>query len=345
MSDSFDKKTEIQKLAHLLHTDSQSIEYFDKLSVENLKHINELLNNALLGDESPLWGRLAQVTKFIPNFINAKIAQDILGAQITANLTYHMSVKDAISIARHFSIPFLVDTAEKLIPQKAEKIVQEFPIDLIRKMIKEMLKKSMHYTMGSYVDFLPQQTILTLMKEIPDEEDILKTAVFAERKDRLADLFEEFDDQKIISFVHKAQQLNLWSELLIIVHYLSNTQLERIAYLTYQFTDEEILTMLKTGIVLQVSHNLLNITRYMSDDDLKRISAMFDTLTDSEVIGFAESAADDELWSALAKILESIDTKHNDRLRNIFSQLSQEKQAGLKKAATVYGQRLNYLWQ
>lgn len=83
------KKSEIQKIVHLLHSSEETMEYLNSHTHEQLTDLRLKITHAILEEQSETWEPLAKVTKFMPNFLNAKVSEDILGPSITANITYH----------------------------------------------------------------------------------------------------------------------------------------------------------------------------------------------------------------------------------------------------------------
>ena len=91
-----DLMTEIEKLAHVLKVTPDKIQYLRSLGLDDFRQLNQSISDRLLTDSSDVWARLAGVAKFMPNFINAQVAKSLLGPNITANLTYHVDVKQAV---------------------------------------------------------------------------------------------------------------------------------------------------------------------------------------------------------------------------------------------------------
>jgi hypothetical protein len=94
-----------------------------------------------------------------PNFLNAKVSEDILGPSIAANLSYHLHPKDAIGIAGHFSIKFFCDVLEHLVPEKIEAMINQSPFDLMRRAVNELLSRRNYFLIGSLIDYTPIDSV------------------------------------------------------------------------------------------------------------------------------------------------------------------------------------------
>ena len=149
-----DLMTEIEKLAHVLRVSPDRIQYLKHLSLDDFRSLNDSISNRLLTDSSDVWSKLAGVAKFMPNFINAQVAKSLLGPNITANLTYHIDTKQAVSIASSLNIEFLAQVAENLVPARAKHLIEAFPMDVLVKLTRTLTRDKKFFTMGAFVDYV-----------------------------------------------------------------------------------------------------------------------------------------------------------------------------------------------
>ena len=124
-----ENKIEYQKLQHLLNTESKDFEFLQKLSADELRTLRVRMTEVMDLDQPEIWGRVAKVAKFMPNFLNAKVSETVLGALITANISTYVPIKDAISIMKNLSTPFLAEVAEYMIPEKSEELIENISVD------------------------------------------------------------------------------------------------------------------------------------------------------------------------------------------------------------------------
>jgi len=241
------KETQINKIIHLLSEKVENLPFLNKLNFEEMETFYSTLVNAIHGDNSPLWARLGQISKFMPNFINSKIAQDILGPQITANLTYHIPLKDALSISRSIKTKFLAEVAEYLIPEKTKELINAYPIELLKELTKEMVKQDKYFIMAGFVDLLPVEKIIKLSDAIPIEEDMIKISSFIQNKKYIAQLVALYTDDKIIKLLKAAHKIEKWAEMLEISQYLDDEQMHRMANVVTNLSIDEIITAVKTA--------------------------------------------------------------------------------------------------
>lgn len=241
VSDSkINKNTELKRLEHILGKQKEELGYLDKLEAGELFDLKNSIADAILNEHADSWEKLAKVSKFMPNFINAKIAQEVLGPSLTANFTYFIPVKDAINISAHFSKKFMADVSEHLNPSRLEPLLKEFPNERIKKIISELEERNGYYTMGNFLDYMPQDKILTLSEQIKSEETLIRTASYCNKKERLAPVVLSFSDDKAKSLLRKSADLDLCEDVLSVIMHISLADLMKYSDLIASLGDDLI---------------------------------------------------------------------------------------------------------
>lgn len=212
-------KPQLEKIAYLLDCKTQELNFLQNLHSDELESLKSKIENSIYNEKSELWSKLAQVAKFLPNFINAKIAEEILGANLTANLTYHIPINDALSIASFFSISFLTSLAEVLIPEKSKDLIAKFPDSKIILIINNLEKQEKYFTMANFVEYLPLDKLKKLAIEIKSELTLLKISTFVVKKERLALVIESFTLERLKKLLALAKELNLKDLVLEILNH------------------------------------------------------------------------------------------------------------------------------
>lgn len=191
------KHTELQRISHLLDLKESDLSFLEDVSLENLKFLYEKIENGIYKEQSGIWEPLAKVCRYLPNFLNAKVSEEILGPGITANITYHVPVKDAVSIASHFSIKFFCDVVEHLVPAKIEHIIDASPISQMRQAFKELMKRENYYIVGGLIDHTPLDKVVEISKDVTSDSMLLLLSNYVSRKERISAIMESYEDKKI----------------------------------------------------------------------------------------------------------------------------------------------------
>ncbi|HMV78830.1 MAG TPA: hypothetical protein PL048_04925 [Leptospiraceae bacterium] len=220
------KKTETQRL-HVLLGGADGLDFLERLSPHELFALRNKFSAAMQNEHAATWEKLAGVAKFMPNFLNARVSQDILGPSITASLTYFIPVSEAISISSHFNVSFMCDVIEHLNPAKLEPLIRDFPVDRIKKIIHEFEKRKGWYTMGNFVDYMPAEKVIMISKEINSDETLIRTGSFSNEKERLIPVIRAFSDDRIRSLLQTGSSLGLCDDVLAIIKYIPFEELKK----------------------------------------------------------------------------------------------------------------------
>ncbi len=190
-----EKEIELESILKLIKADKAEFSFLEKLEPSEIIKLKTQIVEAANSNMSDIFSPFAKVSKFLPNFLNAKATEEILGAKIAANLSYHLPPDDAIGIANHFSTKFFADVLENLVPEKIEEMIKKSSHDLMRKAVNELLTRKNYSLIGSLIDFTPLDSVEKIAKSLNKSEDLILISYYCKNKPRLLNLFEtKFDD-------------------------------------------------------------------------------------------------------------------------------------------------------
>lgn len=228
MSKSEAKHTEIEKLLHLLRAENaDDFSFLEKLTKEEIAKLRiRMLENAHF-EQDDIWKRLAGVAKFMPSFMNAKVGETVLGPMISANLSNHLPVKDAVSVMGYMSSSYLAKVADYMIPEKSIVLLNAIPMSILKKVTLELIKHKNYYTSAGFVDVLELDKIVELSKVISDENDLIAISEFVENKSCIARIVEGFSDARICKIIETAYQSNRQETVLSVFMHLTSKETQR----------------------------------------------------------------------------------------------------------------------
>lgn len=222
MQDVSEKSILIQKIIRILKANHADFSFLDKLEVEDLSQLNEGIQDALFNDQSEHWKKLAKVVKYFPNYMNAKISEQAIGAYITANVCYHIDTNDLAGISKHLSIPFLAEVTEIIIPSKSSRIVNEMPISIMQKIIYYLLEHHQHFVVASFIEVVHRKRLLQLIESIPKESDLIKCSEYIRNSEILKDIFLNFSSVRQMKIINSSIQLNKEAIIVRTLQYMSD---------------------------------------------------------------------------------------------------------------------------
>lgn len=207
------KEFEMKSICSLLGVPEKDLPFLEKLEHEEIHKLRNQIIIFMQDGQKEIWQPMAKVSKYMPNFLNAKVSEDILGANIAANLSYHLHPKDAIGIAGYFSIKFFCDVLEHLVPEKIEDMIRQSPFDLMRRAVNELITRKNYFLIGSLIDYTPDASVDKMARGMEKLSDLILVTYNARDKARVLKLFKNFDDTRIFGTVAAGLNGNLSEEL------------------------------------------------------------------------------------------------------------------------------------
>jgi hypothetical protein len=213
MQASTEQQSEYNKLLHLLgEQDTSVMQFLIKLSPDELTTLRQKVQSAIYSEQSSQWKRVAGVAKFMPNFVNAKVAEQALGPVITANISYYIDVRDAVSIMRFLSTPFMAEVAGYMVPEKSKELINKLPMDLMKKLVVYLCQNNKHFVVGSFVEVTELDRVVEIALHLNKESDLIGITKYVKDKSSLAGAYRAFNEQKrykLIEEAHRSNNLNI----------------------------------------------------------------------------------------------------------------------------------------
>lgn len=229
MGSQSNKQTEIQKLLHFLQVESmKEFSFLEKLSKEELQLLRLKIIDISQFTQTDIWKRLTGVAKFFPNYMNAKISETVMGPLIAANMSYYMPEKDAIAIMKYMSTSFLANVSEYMTPEKAKNLINQIPMDILKRVTIELIDKKKFMVAAGFVDVSEIPRLVELSKVIKNEDDLIHISSFVENKSYIAKIVEGFSDERLIKIITYAYNNNIHEEVLTVFSHLSAKEVQRI---------------------------------------------------------------------------------------------------------------------
>lgn len=229
MSDDNKKQTELQKILTLLQIEQdESFSFLNKLSKEELQLLRLKIIDVAQFTQTDIWKRLTGVAKFFPNYMNAKISETVMGPLIAANMSYYMPEKEAISIMKYMSTPFLATVSEYMTPENAKNLINQIPMDILKKVTIELVKKKKYLVAAGFVGVSEISRLIELSKVITNENDLIKISSFVENKEYIAKIVEGFSDERLNKIITLAYNNQEQEEVLNVFIHLNKKETQRI---------------------------------------------------------------------------------------------------------------------
>ena len=170
MSAKTDTRSEIVKLARLLHVEADSLEYLDAVPASELREYREQIVDLLYDDDREQLSRAAEAARLLPGATLAKIGERALGPLICAHLTGLLDPARAADIAQHFPTEFLAELAAEMDPRRAVAVIAATPAETVVTIAAAMARRGEHVGMGRFVAHLDDATLTEAIGRLSDEQ-------------------------------------------------------------------------------------------------------------------------------------------------------------------------------
>jgi hypothetical protein len=225
-----DSNVEIRRLAALMHCNKEDLNYLLPLSGEGIMRLRMQFQDSLIDDFAPALSKLAATASITPTAISEKICVRYLGPTLTGYLAYFTSIKSATKLAKRLDADFLIELSKELVPERVKDLLANFPPDLMRPVTQGLVEDCAWETMGGFVDYLPPETSLALIEDVPDPIACLWISSFAQNKELIAEVVSEFSDEMLIGLVSGSlTRPELMREICVIAEHLPEESLEQIS--------------------------------------------------------------------------------------------------------------------
>lgn len=231
-------QAEVLKLARLLGAAEKDLAFLADGDALAIRALREQMTAQLYDDGKALLQKVAAATKLTPTGISAVIAEKALGPLLCARVASLVGPEKAIDISKKLSPAFLAETCLHLDPRRTADIIRGTPVELVVAVSKILQAKQEYVTMARFVDALTPEAIKAVINATPDEEPLLRTAVFAENPALHNELVSYLPQSRHKSLIAKAAvDAELWSAALSLMSHLNPRWMSELGRLTAELDE------------------------------------------------------------------------------------------------------------
>lgn len=231
-------QAEVLKLARLLGAAEKDLAFLQGFDALAIRALREQMTAQLYDDGKALLQKVAAATKLTPTSISAVIAEKALGPLLCARVASLVGAEKAIDISKKLSPAFLAETCLHLDPRRTADIIRGTPVNMVVEVAKVLQARKEFVTMARFIDALSPEAIKTVINATPDEEPLLRTAVFAENPALHNDLVSYLPKARLKSLIAKATaDAELWSAALSLMSHLNPRWKGELGQLTSELDD------------------------------------------------------------------------------------------------------------
>ncbi len=285
---------EVMKLARLLGTTPERLEYLGRLDPADTRALRERANDVFHEDDRRL-GRVALASKIPPAAVTAWIAQHLFGPLLCARVAGLLDTRRAVDLAKRMPPEFLAKLAMHLDPRRARDIIFALPPVLIGKVADELNRRDEHIAMGRFVGNMTDDALRACFAVI-DDATLLRISYFVEEKDQLDHVVGLLEVERVRGAMRDATAQDLWPQALDLLTRVTPSRAGWLADLAAEEEDDVL-----GGMVFAAQRDglwdvVLPVVRNMSEEGRQRfallpalhapevLTAVFDAAVDGDLL-------------------------------------------------------------
>ena len=298
MSETLERRAEIQKLARLLQVEPEHLGYLDAIDHRELRALRERTTDSLFDGDRRRLQRLAAGSPLLPTPILATVAEKATGPLLCARLAGMVDVQRGVDVAKRLKAPFLADVAVELDPRHASELISRLGAEQVEPVAAELGRRGEHVTMGRFVGHLSDEVIGGVV-HVFDGETLLRTGFVLEDKERLDAVVAVVGEESLREVVRVAADLDLWPEALDLATHCGEVQRGRLADVAAAEDDHVLGSMVAAAHEAQLWDAALPFVRSMSPAARERFAQIPAVHDEAVLRGIIAAAAEHALWPEL----------------------------------------------
>ncbi len=175
-------ENKLNKIKEILLSE-EDVSFLTPLGEEGIEKLQKILDDYIhknYEEQKPVYQTMAFATGLLPNFIVAKIAQEMLNPYIVGQVTNYLKPKDAARIGQNFNLPFLAEVALHADRFHLSKITQELPFEMAYKIMRIMIQKGYFARIGELADNIPESLLKKFLERFDDPEEVARIMIHME---------------------------------------------------------------------------------------------------------------------------------------------------------------------
>ncbi|GAB3671319.1 hypothetical protein [Salinisphaera aquimarina] len=310
-------RAELVKLARILDTDLENVEYLSYLEAERLRVLREGITEALFEKFRSSFTGFARLSSLLPLSISARISERVLGPTLSGRIAGEMPPQKAIDMASKLSDDFLADTCLQLDPVRARPIIAGFPVDRAVAITRILLARKEFITMGRFVDVLPRDTLFAATDAIVDEADLLEISFFVENSEQLDQVIDYLGIERREAVIQAAAKEDLWPEVIVTLLRIGHASRTALAELALSQDASTLDSLIRAAAENDLWPALLQLADELPDDAIARLSEQ--PAFDEPVVirSVIDSVVANDLWDELQRQLPSMGQARCARLLQV----------------------------
>ena len=189
----------------------------------------------------------AAASKLLTKSILGTIGEKAVGPLICSKIAAELDPGHARKIVGSFSVPFLADLCRTLDTVSAQPVLLAIPPKIAVPVGAELDRRGDPETLARFIRVGDLQLIPPML-EIVDDDALIHIAIVAQSRERLSEIFELIDDERLRSLIDAAVRGGVLDEAVVMMSELAGPQVTRVLEVVVESGD-----LLLTDVVAAIA--------------------------------------------------------------------------------------------
>lgn len=311
-------RVETIKLAAVLDTVPEELDYLAKVAPEDVRALREAVDEALFLRHEPRFRRIAKVAASVPVSVSARVAQLALPPMLGARVAAVMEPATAIKLAGSLDTSYLTNLSVAIDPTRAQAIIAGIPAKVIVKVGTELVRRREHVALGRFVSVIEPETALKVV-ERASGEDLLRVALFADDPSAIDAFITRIDDSSLRAAISAAHDLELYDDAVTLLASVSQDGRDRLVPMISELDPKGRDAFARSLHRHDVWEVAVPSLVGLDDEQLAAIANTEATLDDGMVRRLVEVARDLGHEDLLERLPTVLDAAHQKTLKKVLT--------------------------
>lgn len=218
---------EVGHLRRELDAPDDALAFLGAFDAADVRRLRIATAESLAARHRKTFRSMASASKLLPKPILGTIGEKAVGPLICSKIAAELEPGHARKIVGSFSVPFLADLCRTLDTVSAGPVLLAIPAKVAVPVGRELYERADLDTLARFIDVVDLELIPPML-EIIDDDALIRIAIVAQSRERLSEIFEQLDDERLLDLVEAAVRGGVLDQAIVMVSELSAPQVTRV---------------------------------------------------------------------------------------------------------------------
>lgn len=255
-----------------LDTADDDLTFLHAFDADDVRRLRIAVAESLAARHRKTFRSMAAASKLLPKPLLGTIGEKAVGPLICSKIAAELEPGHARKIVGSFSVPFLADLCRTLDTVSAQPVLLAIPPKIAIPVGAELDRRGDLETLARFIDVVDLELIPPML-EIIDDDALIHIAIVAQSRERLSEIFELIDDERLRSVIDAAVRGGVLDEAVVMMSELAAPQVTRVLEVVVGSGDLLLTDVVAAIADLDAWDRVLPILAGLEPDDIAVVAA------------------------------------------------------------------------